>query len=498
MVAVAGLRPMATRSQPASGRRRRVVVVVGAGIAGLAAAWQLREAEPGLHVVVLEAAPQIGGKLVVSDVGGIPVDEGAESLLARRPEAVELVQAVGLGDALVHPLTTAAAMWTRGALRPVPEGTVMGIPGDLVALARSGVLSPRGLARVALDRALPGAGPDRDVAVGRYVAQRMGSEVVDRLVEPMLGGVYAGHADRLSLAATVPALWATLRQGGSLLQAAGRVRSDNGPSAVRGPAFAGLDGGLGRLPGAVARASGALVRTGVTVRALEATATGWRLVTGPVPAPKVVDADAVVLAVPAGPAGRLLAATVPAAAAELALIDYASMAVVTLVYPGSAFARRPRGSGFLVPPVEARTVKAATFSSSKWGWVARQARREGDLVVVRASIGRQGEEAVLQRSDVDLVDAAAADLAEATGVTGSPVAARVTRWGGGLPQYAVGHLDRVARVRTAVAGVSGLAVCGAAYDGVGVAACVASASLAATRVLKHLRDPAGSGARMEP
>ncbi|MDQ6649516.1 MAG: FAD-dependent oxidoreductase, partial [Actinomycetota bacterium] len=181
------------------------VVVVGGGIAGLAAALAVRRGAPaGTSVTVLEATGTVGGKLRTSSVAGVEVDEGADSFLARVPEAVELAGTIGLGGELVHPAVQEASLWTRGRLRPLPTGTVLGVPSDLTALARSEVLSAAGLARVPLDLLLPGAPQVDDIAVGAYVAARLGREVVDRLVDPLLGGVYAGRADALSLAATVP------------------------------------------------------------------------------------------------------------------------------------------------------------------------------------------------------------------------------------------------------------------------------------------------------
>jgi protoporphyrinogen/coproporphyrinogen III oxidase len=467
---------------PSAGRPTRPgrhVAVVGGGIAGLAAAWFLRrDGGPDLQVTVLEGAPVTGGKLRVSEVAGVPVDEGAESLLLRRPEGVALVRAAGLGDALVDAATTSASIWSRGALRPLPAGTLMGVPTDLRALAASGLLTPQELARVPLDAWLPRTPVGDDLAVGRYVAARMGRAVVDRLVEPLLGGVYAGHANLLSLDATLPQLAPHARRERTLLAAARAARAET--PAADGPVFGALRGGLGRLPAAVAEASGARVRTGATVRELRRTPDGWALTVGPTRAPEQVHADAVVLAVPAAPAARLLQAAAPAAAADLAGISYASMGIVTLAFPAAAFPQPLTGSGFLVPPVEGRLVKAATFSTSKWGWYAGDAP---GLVVVRLSVGRFGEEADLQRDDDELVGLALADLRDAVGVTGTPIDTRVTRWGGGLPQYAVGHRARVDRVRAAVAAHPGLAVCGAAYDGVGIPAAVASAEHAARRVL---------------
>ncbi|WP_439677033.1 protoporphyrinogen oxidase [Embleya sp. MST-111070] len=468
----------------------RHVVVVGGGIAGLTAAWVLlRDGDPGLTVTVLEGASRVGGKLHAGSIAGVAVDEGAESMLARRFEAIDLAREVGLGDDLQPPATAGASLWTRGALRPMPRGHVMGVPGDLEPLAASGVLSPAGLARIPLDHALAPHRYEDDVSVGRYVAERLGHEVVDRLVEPLLGGVYAGNAYDISLAAAVPQLLPIARSGGSLV-AGVRHLLDAAAERPAGPVFMGVRGGVGRLPlavaGAVVAGGRGSIRTRTTVRELERTPTGWRLITGPTNAPVPIEADAVVLAVPAAPAARLLRPHSTVAAVELSSIEYAGMALVTLAFRRADLASMPAGTGFLVPPVDGRRIKASTFASNKWGWLAES---DPDLFVLRTSLGRAGEEAVLQREDAELIADSLDDLREAVGLTAEPIDTRVTRWGGGLPQYAVGHLGRIACVRDAVERLPRLAVCGAAYEGVGIPACVASATKAATEVLAQLARP---------
>ncbi len=461
------------------------VVVVGGGISGLAAAWELRRLRPDADVVVLEASTRIGGKVAVSEVGGIAVDEGADSMLTRLPDGLALARAVGLADELVAPASGSASIWSRGRLRPLPAGTVLGIPADLAALARSKVLSGRGLARVPLDLLLPGAPVHDDVSVGRLVRRRFGGEVVDRLVDPLLGGVYAGRADLLSLQATLPQLVPQVARHRSLLLAARAARA--GATASSGPLFASLPGGLGRLPDAVATASGADMRLSSTVRALTRTATGWSLTVGSAAAPEQVFADAVVLAVPGPPAARLLRGLVPGD--DVAGVEYASVALVTLVLDGPT---PGTGSGYLVPAEEERTTKAVTFASRKWTHLT------GSRSVVRASVGRSGDTQDLQRTDGELVHIVLTELSQAVGPLSRLVDSRVTRWGGGLPQYAVGHLDRVRRVRAAVAQHPGLAVAGAAYDGVGVPACIRSGQQAARQALalddghngRHDRQPA--------
>lgn len=443
----------------------RVVAVVGAGIAGLSAARELLRS--GVTPIVLESGGQVGGKLRVSEVGGVPVDEGADSMLRRLPYGVDLATEAGLE--LISPAVGTACVWIRGGLRPLPTGTVMGIPADLAALARSEVLTATGLARVSQDLLRPRSPVMQDISVGDLVAKRLGREVVDRLVDPLLGGVYAGRADLLSLEATLPALWATVGAHRSLVSAA---RAARGTPAV-GPVFAGLEAGLGQLPAALAR--GLDVRLGTTVRGLSRTPEGWRLETGSAADPTYLEVDAVVLAVPAAPAARLLAPHVMAE--ELARVDYASVAIVTLVLDGTS---PGTGSGYLVPAVEGRTTKAVTFTSRKWG-------RSGPAIV-RASVGRYGDQADLQRDDSELVSLVVAELEAAVGPVPRLLDSRVTRWGGGLPQYAVGHLDVVRRLRAALP--DGIAVAGAAYDGVGVPA-VAKSGLDAARAVaaRQPREP---------
>ncbi len=460
---------------------RPVVVVVGGGIAGLAAAWALCGGPTPPRVVVLEGAAQVGGKLALGDVDGVGVDLGAESMLARRPEALALARAVGLGDDLVTPRPGGASVWSRGALRPLPPGTLMGVPSGPDGLV--GLLTPQESAQVVAEPGTAWPASTADVDVASFVAGRVGAGVVDRLLDPLLGGVYAGRSDELSLQATVPALWAAATQGSSVVRAA-RAASAAG-AATGSPVFAGVRGGVGRLPGAVATAlqqRGVQVLTGSTVTDLRRTPVGWRLTLGPTTRPRVIDAEAVVLAAPAAPTSRLLADAVPVAAALLAQVEYASVAIVTVLVPRSA-AGPLVGSGFLVPAVEGRFVKAATFSSSKWQWLDDA---DPDRVALRTSVGRHRDEADLQRDDADVVDRAVADLGELVGGPLLVLASRVTRWGGALPQYAVGHLARVSSVRAALAGSPGLAVAGAAYDGVGIPACIASGTAAAIAVGTHL------------
>lgn len=458
------------------------VIVVGGGISGLAAAHALASGSNPPRITVLEGSPRLGGKLAGDELEGVPVDLGAESVLARRPEAVELIKAVGLADDLVHPATTSAGLWIGDRIRAIPP-TVMGVPAEPAATVD--VLGASAAEQVAHEAELPSPALTEDVAIGRFVASRMGPAVTDKLIDPLLGGVYAGRAEEISLAAAVPELYAKLRTAPSLLAATAELR-EAGQRRAGAPVFAGIVGGINRLIDAVEKdltARGVEIRRQLAVRRITRAERGYALEAGPVPAPTMEHADAVIIAVPASPAARMLAELVPAASTELATIEYASMAIVTLAVRKQDWPAAATGSGFLVPSVEGRSIKASTYSHAKWEWSSKAG---GELAVLRCSLGRLGEEYVLQRSDEELVAIATADLQRAVGLQAPLVGSLVTRWGGGLPQYAVGHLDRVDRVEAAVATEPGLAVCGAAYRGVGIAACVASGSQAATRVRAHL------------
>jgi oxygen-dependent protoporphyrinogen oxidase len=452
------------------------VAVVGGGITGLAAARELALA--GARVTVLEAAGRWGGKIDRTTVQDVVLDTGAESVLARRPEALALVDALGLGPDLVHPTAAQPSLLVGGRLHALPP-SLQGIPVDVHALA--GLLSAEGLDYALGEPERPAPPLSGDVAVGAYVDERFGPEVTDRLLEPLLGGVYAGRSRELSFAAVMPDLFARARAGGSLLQHARAARQ---PSTGR-PVFAGLVGGVSGLVSALVadlRARGVVLRDGMVVRTLCRDGSGWRLGCGA--GGEMVDVDAVVLAAPAGPSGRL-ASGLLAGADAYAAVPYASVVVATLVVRGLHTDR----SGVLVPPGELPTIKAVTHSSVKWAWVREQAEQAwgAGVAVVRVSVGRFGEASVLQMPDDALLERTAAEARALPGWAGVDLLhARLTRWGGALPQYRVGHGELVVGLRAELAATPGLALAGAALDGVGIAACLGSAATAATKIIDDL------------
>ncbi|MBW3667975.1 MAG: protoporphyrinogen oxidase [Actinobacteria bacterium] len=430
------------------------VTVVGGGIAGLAAAWEA--VQRGAEVTVLEASDRLGGKIETAPIDGAPVEAGPDAFLARVPAAVQLCEELGLSSSLVSPAVGRALVWSNGRLRPLPEAMLLGVPTGVVGVVRSGLLSPLGMARASLDLVLPATPADGDESVASLVGRRLGREVVERLVEPLVGGINAGVADELSADAVVPQIVAAARAHRSIVVGARRQRA----AAAGGPVFLTPRDGLSALVGRLVerlQAAGAAVHTGAAVDSLD-------------------DVDgAVVLAVPAGQVAGLLRRRAPDAADELAAIRYASVALTTFTYPVDAVPRR-EASGFLVPRRSGRLITAASFATTKWPHWSLPGQ-----VVLRVSAGRAGDERALRLDDDTLVARLHEELVELAGVGGGPVTARVHRWVDGFPQYAVGHLDRVARIERALP--AGVALAGAAYRGLGIPACIQQGRAAAAHLV---------------
>jgi oxygen-dependent protoporphyrinogen oxidase len=452
------------------------VVVIGGGIAGLAAADRLAAA--GVRVTLLEAAERLGGKIHTASFAGRELDLGAEALVTREPAAIELCHELGLAKDLVTPASSRTYVWTRRGLRPLPAG-VLSRP-SFSEVARSRLLSPLGLLRCGWDVVAPSAAPDGDVAIGAIVRSRLGRQALERIVDPLLGGIHGGRCDALSAQALAPHLIGALGAGDGLvrgLRAAGASATGNRPARgprVAGPAFATLRDGLGSLVAALAaraRAAGAETRLGARAIDLRADARD-RIVVFQSDGDALV-AEACVVATPAGVAAPMLRRAAPAAAAELSSIEHAPATVVALAYPADALAGLPAGTGFVTAGDE-RLVRACTWSSAKWEHL------RGEPAIVKAFVGRAGAPAAAD-GDRELAAAVQRELAEALGLRHAPVDLRVRRFGAAIPQYAVGHLERVDRIEAALP--PEIAVAGAPYRGAGVAACVRSGRAAAERLL---------------
>lgn len=443
------------------------VAVVGGGITGLATAWFLRR--QGLSATLVEAGDRLGGKIHTLDLDGVPVEAGPDTFLARVPWAVDLCRELGLEADLVAPATGKAFLWIGDRLRPLPERHVLGVPTAVGPLLRSGVLSTAGVARAALDLVLPRTGHGPDPSVADVVGRRLGREVLDRLVEPLVGGIHAGRADCLSLASTARPLADAADRSRSLVLGLRRPAA-----APAGPVFLGLVGGLQGLIGRLGEEiDGA--RLGTRVETIAPARTGWRLACSPGPD---VEVDAVVVTVPSFAAAGMLGEISPTAAEHLGAIRHASVVTATLAYPRGAVAHPLDGAGMLVPRVEGRLLTACTWSTSKWPALVR-----GDTVLLRASAGRDGDDRVMELDDGEVVRRLHDELDEALGLRERPHASLVSRWPRGFPQYEVGHQARVDAIEAALAAdAPGVLVAGAAYRGLGIAACIEQARRAAAMV----------------
>ncbi|MEV0107446.1 protoporphyrinogen oxidase [Nocardia sp. NPDC050799] len=441
------------------------IAVVGGGISGLVAAYRLRGLlGESAAITVADTRDRFGGVLRTSEIAGEPVDLGAEAFVGRRPEVPELLGELGIADQLVHPAGLRPLIWSQGRAHPLPERTLMGIPADAAAV--EGLVDAATVARVAAEpERLFTWRPGADIDVYSLVADRFGAQTVARSVDPLLGGVYAGSARSIGLRAALPTLAAALDRGaGSLTEAVAAAL----PPPSGAPVFGALRDGYGALLDALAGRTAA-----TTIR--DTAVTGLRRIPGGWAVEPLGEFEAVVLATPAPVTARLLADIAPVAARAAAGIELSSSALVVLELPKDT--ALPPNSGVLVATGEPLRAKAFTLSSRKWSHLAAR-----ETALVRVSFGRFGDDAVLGLSDAELIDAAAADLATVTGAAITPRSAIVQRWPGGLAQYARGHTERIAEIESALAGFGDLAVTGAYLHGVGVPACVAAATRAASHI----------------
>ncbi len=444
------------------------VAVVGGGIAGLAAAWELRSS--ATEVTVVEPGI-LGGCVRTAQLEGIAVDEGPDAFLTRTPAALQLCEELGIAGELVAPAPGRTLVWSGRRLRALPDGLVLGVPGRLGPVLRSGLLSPAGVARAGLDLVTPRTPVGEDVGVGELVTARFGREVATRLVEPLLGSIHASRIEGLSAAATAPQLLAAARRKRSLLRALRRRPGPGDGPAGGGPLFLAPATGLGRV---VERLVAELTARGVGFEPVAATGLTCR--GSAVEVAGVGSFDAAVLAVPAATAAGLLG---PAAPPGLAGITTTSVDLVTLVWDAARAALPDGVNGFLVPPGEGRLVTACSFGSHKWPRWSLPGR-----VVLRVSVGRHGDRRAAELPDEALVDRVAAELRQALGARGEPCAARVSRWREVFPRYSVGHLGLVAGIRAELhRRAPAVALAGSGYDGVGVPACIASGRAAAAELL---------------
>jgi oxygen-dependent protoporphyrinogen oxidase len=454
------------------------IVVVGGGVAGLASAYRLLASREGIDVTVLEAGTEPGGKVRSVEVGGIRLDGGPDSLIARKPWAVQLARELGLAGELVAPATGVTFIWTDGGLRRFPSGP-FGVPTELRELWGWDGMSRRGRIEALGDLVRKRRKEGGDESLGALLRRRIGDEATDSLVAPLLGGLFAGDVDRLSALATFPELAEWERRHGSLIRgarAAARAAADAAPP----PMFLRPRGGMRRLTDALVSALGERVRCGARVDGLEREGAGYVVRAGEMEC----SADAVVLASPAFVSADLIRDLAPEAVAGLRRIPHVSTGVLLLVYHEGTGARLPDSSGFVVPRGKL-AMTACTLVSRKWPDPAF-----GDRAVVRCFVGGLGAEDLLDQTDEDIAEGVARQLAAIFPLPAEPAAWQLVRWPRSMPQYEVGHLDRVAAIERALP--SGTFLVGQAYRGPGIADCVRGANQVAEGVRTHLAG------RLEP
>ncbi|MFL3019868.1 MAG: protoporphyrinogen oxidase [Acidimicrobiales bacterium] len=452
------------------------VVVVGGGIAGLTAFRQIQK-QPGVDAVLLEASSRLGGKIRTTNFLGRPVDEGADAFITRVPWGIELCTELGLDSFLISPATSTAYVLVDGVLRKLPEGLVLGVPTKLLPLLRSRIVSPLAAIRAGFDHFLPDDWPGDDESVGGLIRRRMGDQIAERLVDPLVGSINAGDTDHLDAALTTPQLETAARQNRSLIT--GLKEQAKASPKPQTPVFVGFENGMGQLVETLVNSvSEADIRTNTPVTAI--TRDTDNLVVWTQQAS--IKCDAVILATPAHQAAHLLASCQPAAD-RLSSIEHASVALVTMGFKRSDISHSLDGSGMLIPRGEGLLATAVSWGSSKWPHWADE-----EHVILRVSAGRAGDTRALALDDNELVETLLTEVANILEIQGDLVEWRVSRWIDAFPQYAPGHDRLVAAIeRDLRSDMSGLFLAGAGYKGIGIPACINQGNQSAEATLDYLK-----------
>lgn len=476
-----------------SDRSRPHVVVIGGGISGLSAAWSLirpqlmsRRAVRSLQprVTVIESSDRPGGKINTSEFCGVRVEEGPDAFITRSPWAMQLCRDLEIADRLVAPAQTAAWVWNHNGLVEYPKGTVLGVPSSIRSLVRSPLVSPRGVARAFDDLVLPRSGgaelASGDMTIMDALAPRLGREVVQRLIDPLVGGINAAGVDTLSVRSAAPQIAELLSRPGSVMRSA-KSKITESAALPKQPIFQTTDGGLSNL---VHMLEGTLREAGVIfeyktrvldLRASTTDAHSWSIVAEH----RAFDNIAgVVVATPAPVSASLLRSIDNDLASQLTSITYSPVVMVRLAFRRSDIADMPQGSGFVVPAVDGRLMTACSWTSEKWAYSSHP-----EKVIMRVSTGRHGDIRAMELSDTELIDRLTAELGEAMSFQAQPTEADVIRYPQALPHYEAGHIDRVEEIDRRLTQHSGIALAGAAYDGLGLPACIHSGERAAERLL---------------
>ena len=523
----------------------RQICIIGGGIAGLTAAYRLTQqaAESGQDVAVtlLEASQRLGGKLRTSHIAGFEIDEGADAFITRVPYALDLANELGLGSSLVAPATSQAYLWNGSGLSPIIKSQILGVPLDPDQLADSGLVSPAGVTAVRQD--LARTSPKKtelapDATVGSVLRQRLGDEISEKLVFPLIGSINAGNCDYLDVRTTAPLIAEAAQQNPSLIRGLLDLQSHmrqqhqaqpQQPNTNAPPVFLSPEAGMEELARALTRkimqaggnillnckvasvdlraktvtlakplpadtlTNNAAGKTGTSASAATSGAT-------PSPSSQTLEFDAVILAAPAWTTAAMLKHSQPEAAGLLSQIDYCSVAIVTLAFKRQAILNDLDGSGFLVPhscdgwpPAnsgdtdQSLSITACSWTSSKWAHLAGQLRQNtpAPLAILRVSVGRHQADDLVTQSDSVIQKAVLQDLRRTIGAAAAPQQTRISRWPRSFPQYAPGHQELIADIEEQL-NPSAAFIAGAGYQGIGVPACIESGNRAATAVTEQL------------
>jgi oxygen-dependent protoporphyrinogen oxidase len=462
----------------------------------LALAEQAQACGMTVRCTVLEASPAWGGKIVTHKIGNLITEAGPDSFLSTKPAGLQLIAKLGLTDELINTNETGkkAFVYSSGRLRELPEGLIAITPGQVGPFLKSGLLSFGGVARMGLEVVLPANRSGADESLASFVRRRFGREAFERMMEPLMAGIYAGDAEHMSIKATFPRFVELEQAHGSVLRgmlAARSSRTQELSGTVRRTMFISLKPGLEALVTALVRrltAQGVTVRSGVSVESLRVRSHRLGRWTYDIMLQdrSALSVDSLVLATPAFVAADLLRPLTPIAAGLLDMIPYASTGTVALAYPASVIGGNIQGFGFVVPRVERRDLIAATWTSLKWPH-----RAPPEQLLARCYVGGAGRESILELDDKALIARVRAELREICGLTAEPAYVEVNRWMKAMPQYLLGHLERLEQAEVALGRYGGLVLTGSAYRGVGIPDCIREGTVAAEKVVRYLSGERG-------
>jgi oxygen-dependent protoporphyrinogen oxidase len=473
----------------------RTVAVIGGGISGLSTAYALYEqaAAAGIPIrcTVIDAASAWGGKIVTHRIGNLVTEAGPDSFLSQKPAGLDLCAKLGLTDQLINTNETGkrASVYSQGRLHELPEGLVVIVPSQLGPFLRSGLLSWTGLARMGLDLAVPANRSPGDESLAAFFRRRVGRQAFERMLEPLMAGIYAGDAEQMSIQATFPRFIELEQQYGSVIRGMMATRKAGSTALHSGPKrtmFISLKNGLSDLVSALVRQltdRGVILRENCAVDALRVRShqPGRWMYDLILNDGSALSVDSLVLATPAYVSAELVRPLTPIAGGLLEMIPYASTATIAMAYPRAAVSSAAEGFGFVVPRAEGRDLIAATWTSLKWPH-----RAPPDQLLVRCYVGGVGREAILKLDDQALIARVRAELASMCGVTAEPGYVEVNRWIRAMPQYTLGHLERLNQTEAALSRYGGLFLTGAGYRGVGIPDCIRDGAVVAERIVRYL------------